>query len=903
MNRLLWSVPMVLCGLLLTTANAQLIKPPDHKAEAPSPSIAYVPHQGQFADVNGEVIEDLLYAAYGHGVKLYVRENCMFSYVGTQHVPDSIGPDTTLRLDVQLVGELVNYDPQVAHDEETEWYHNYYLAHCTQGITGVHGYKVVALYDVYPGINMYLYSNKWGYKIYLEVQPGADPTNIALKFEGQDDLQIAYLGALEAVFGNKELKIPQAIAYQLIGGTTVPVPGWPEYDVNNNTGIVNFNFEPYDTDYPLILDISESLGAAGGGGGGQVPEWGTYYGGGESERVLGMTAMEIGGIATCGETASPLFPANAGAFYANSITDAYVSYFNEDYERVLTMFFGGDSFDWLQGVADMGSDGLAVVGQTMSDPLTIDWTAPLGYYADNTKGANARNCILLQLDTAGTIGWNSLYGPDNSLEPSAIAVDANKNIVIGGTAEWDFGPSDTTAYPVAFTNGPTNGQFPITGGGYSQSQFGRKQWQPLWTNPNYWHDGWLARFENGDLVWSTLFGGSANWDYIEDITIEQSSGEIFVVGHTLSPASLNVPACEAPPTDTIGFPWCQAAGAYWQTPIAPGVHFEGEMMAFVAQFDPSSFDLLWCTPFGALGGSETFATACAIQTDRDLVVTGFTYDCDYYSTVPGQPDTLALPAANTSNPYQGTNNSAGMVAGSEGFIAEFAASTRELTWMSFLSQLPTDIACGNGRTSVAGDRFAVTPLQVSSDLYSDNNVNSEGGICIMTFDDQGLVHSTAWGGDGTDVDGLVALTQTDDRIYVAHNTSSILNSPYHCPNVPPPAVPWCVDLNSGLQDVFYGQLLRQWPEVGIAEGTGYTAGPVLLVYPNPAEDIATLIVPDHVRMLHVYNGLGQVIARAQRGSGATLRLSTETWAEGCYHITAVDGAGSVVGRAKVFVVR
>lgn len=89
--------------------------------------------------------------------------------------------------------------------------------------------------------------------------------------------------------------------------------------------------------------------------------------------------------------------------------------------------------------------------------------------------------------------------------------------------------------------------------------------------------------------------------------------------------------------------------------------------------------------------------------------------------------------------------------------------------------------------------------------------------------------------------------------------------------------------------------------VGMDEADGATMAQ-LRVVPNPAGNGATLFIHLDVREVRVHNGQGQEVLRANPGYGA-LYLPTGTWAEGCYHVSATDGKGSILGRAKVLVVR
>jgi Beta-propeller repeat len=885
---------LLLCAAATTTAQVTL--PIDHKGEPPSTSIAFVPQHGQIGDSDGDVATGVLYASYGHGLQLYACEQDLLKFKGTRVVPDTIGPDTTFALSVQLVGENVNYDPVVAHDDSTTWYHNYYLAHCPQGITGVHGFGVVAYQGVYPGIDMFLYSNKWGYKIYFSIAPGADPTDIALLFSGQDSLQIDYLGALRALVGNHEIRFPQAIAYQEINGTTVPVAGWPEYNFSNNNGVVTFGFDPYNTAYPLIIDISESLGA-GGGGGTQVPEWGSYFGGNGGETVFDMCSTSDGGIAACGHTTSGVFPVSNGIdLFHDGSHDAFVVRFNEHYARTYCTFYGGDAFDEALGVAEHDGE-LYITGRTNSDPATIIWQGPAGSFIDGDRVPDSFTTFLTRFNADGDqVVWSTLFGLDCCMAPVDIAVDDDGSIVVGGTMEWSWPDPLGTFGVLPVTLGCTPGinVFNICGGGYSQDYMPYTFYQSM---PVLWYDGWIAVFKNThELDWSTLFGGSSQFDQITDIDVDKLTQDIYITGNTRSPLGTNA-TCTAPAPYASGFPWCQLTGAYNQTPVGPNTfNYEGNSVAFVASFDGQTHDLRWCTPFGTLGTNGTEAYALDVDEDGNAVyIVGITAANDYNASCAG-PSVLGFPQCNTGNPFTFPSTA---LPSDNGFVAAFSLDDKELVWSSFISaSYPSDVSSSSGRVAIVGDRHVDFPLLEDPDYYFNDIAPTQGATgFILGIEPTGQVFGTGWGGSAFENLTEVVRSPVLARIYVGGNTWSPVDMPYNCP---PTTLPWCVDVPSTLSDMFYGQVKRDLVHIGVDEVQATTGS--LLVYPNPATDQIHLSWPmthgEAVLEAIVFNDLGQTALRVPLTTQAgSAQFSIQGLAVGFYGLALVGEGGEFLSIA------
>src|ERR1051326_1420862 len=152
-------------------------------------------------------------------------------------------------LGMQLVGS--NPYTQIHADGLLRGKINYLLGNdSAQWRTGLSVYSKVRLDDVYPGINLVYYGNQHQLEYDFIIAPGADPENIALHFDGIDQIEINKDGDLVLSLGGDEICFHLPVLYQQIYGTRQPVTG--SYQFKDPQTVV-FQVGKYDRDLPLLL--------------------------------------------------------------------------------------------------------------------------------------------------------------------------------------------------------------------------------------------------------------------------------------------------------------------------------------------------------------------------------------------------------------------------------------------------------------------------------------------------------------------------------------------------------------------------------------------------------------------------------------------------------------------------
>ena len=883
--------------LLLSFSSSALAQGPfipiDHKGQAVSACIAYVPNLGQIATTDGDPAS-VTHASYGSHLWLFPGRNDLFSFVIPLISNDSLPNDSMVRIDMELVGELVNTHPFVHMVDPTTWVHNYYLPQCASGIEQVHGYKRVVYENVWPLIDFHLFSNAFGYKFYFVVKPGGDPTNIRLRFHGQEHLQIDVDGALKAILGNKFVRLPQAIVYQQINGQTLSVPFGADYDEVVQDQTIAIHTADFDPQYPLVFDISESFGMMGGGGGGgeggsPTPEWGTWYSGNGGEVVRDISRYEPLGMAVCGETNSQNFPLSPGnnSFLFGDL-DAYYTVFDDQYHQSVSTYYGGDHLDGAVSLAQYGN-GIALLGSTRSDPTTMVWSGPTGAFVDNTKESEA--VFLATFNAVGQRTWSTLFGPYGLRPVKIVAADQGSLFITGDAGAYcpDY------ACPILDqTNEPTYASLPIcdsTGQGFQQTQFARKFWDFTWP-PAGITDGFIAKFNAGRaLVWSTLFGGNS-YDHITDMAYDKTIGEIFISGHTLSPQGTN-PACIAPLPETAGFPWCDLAGAYNQPQGNPGVHHEAAPAAFVACFNSVTCGLKWCTAYKSPQG-DAYAQAISIDPVHQLVYIAGVSTATSYGPANGTVPTTAgqLPYNNVVCPftYPYVSNSNGV----NGFIAAFSRETKALLWSSMIGGgIPIDVTSTHGRVYVSCENYSPQSVPLLADpMYVYHSDPLDAATQILGFDVTGQVLGTFWGPDYAYI-----TTAGDDLRLFAAGTAQVLGDwTMYCP---PTNDPWCDEIYNGGGDLHCAQLKLNVLQVSIATPVEPSLAP-LVVYPDPATTeltiTSTILAADHFDILDA-TGRCALAGRIIWGAGQS-KVDLATLRSGIYILRIWRKDDSLEGSAK-----
>ncbi|MEZ4687589.1 MAG: hypothetical protein R3B47_16470 [Bacteroidia bacterium] len=237
---------------------------PDYKAPKPvSPpmpaesDIQFVANEGQWdsralyrADLpQGHLwLEQQAWVYHFWETPLYVQRHAMPRYFGMGQFRQA---DSTMRGHVLRVVFENALESTVIPRHRQFSYHNYYLGNDkTKWQSAVPGYALIYYEELWPGIGMRVYSYGDAIKYDFVVEPGADPSQVQLRFEGADDIRIEDEKLVVETSVRTLTELPP-VAYQEFGRGREGIACFFQL----KDGKLGFSLpNGYDKDRPLIID-------------------------------------------------------------------------------------------------------------------------------------------------------------------------------------------------------------------------------------------------------------------------------------------------------------------------------------------------------------------------------------------------------------------------------------------------------------------------------------------------------------------------------------------------------------------------------------------------------------------------------------------------------------------------
>lgn len=450
------------------------------------------------------------------------------------------------RVDIALIGADANCKKITS--EAAPDYINYY----TNGneVLNVHHYNTVTYKNIYPGIDLEFIAGN-GVEYNFIVHPGADPSQIRLRYEGMNDISLVNNRLnLSVAHGKINERIPESY----IAGNHHPVA--VSY---NETGSNTFGFTvgAYDKTQTLIIDpkpdipwatyyggagadTSSSLAVSGTSvymtgmtlsatniatnGAHQTTknsgsdmfltkfdaagarQWGTYYGDAGDEAGYCVAADGNGNTAVTGVTnsSSGITTTNAHQTTIGGTTDAFIATFNTSGQRQWCTYYGGNAFDAGYGITYSGTN-IFITGTTGSPDMGVIATSSAAEH--QTIMAGTQDAFLVKFSSTGSRLWGTYYGDINSDQGYSVATDNSGNAFIAGIVNDGISGSlaSSTTHQSTYGGGTT--------------------------------DYFLGKFDgsDGSRLWGTYYGGSADEsDQPGKKLAVDANGNVYMAGATNS---------------------------------------------------------------------------------------------------------------------------------------------------------------------------------------------------------------------------------------------------------------------------------------------------------------------------------------------------------------------------------
>ena len=399
-------------------------------------------------------------------------------------------------------------------------------------------------------------------------------------------------------------------------------------------------------------------------------EFSTFLGGTDDDHmdvVYAYGSMVIdseGNIIVVGRTTSTDFPLK-GAFQdtLNGYSDSTISKFYPNGSLAFSTYFGGSEQELITGVAVDSDDNIVIAGVTGSSDLPV-----VNAFQSNISGVSGgvTDCFIAKFSEDGqSLLFSTYFGGASNDYAYAMAIDSSDRIVITGTTQ-------STDFPLLHPVQDSNAGF---------------------------LDVFVSLFDANvqSLLFSTYLG-TTSVDHGRDIKFD-SQGDIWLTGI----AAVGNLATE---------------GAY-QEENAGGISD-----AFLAKFSISG-TLQYLT---FLGGEDLeWGNALAIDSDDNLIVTGFTTSDDFP----------------TSNPYQDQR-----VDFADMFITKFTPDGQNVVFSTYLGGSFVDHS--NAITIDSDDNIIVTGQTTSDDFpttlpYSTTDTNHMNATLVALSPDGLLLTSMVFG--------------------------------------------------------------------------------------------------------------------------------------------------------------
>jgi len=560
-----------------------------------------------------------------------------------------------------------NPNVQVQPSHAFPEYRNYYLGNdSTRWAPGVRLFAAITYADLYPSIDMQVYSSGFNLTYDFTVNAGGDPSTIQMSYSGADKIFL-HGGILHVETSLGTVLEQKPIAYQMVDGKKRGV----ECNYVLKGFILSFEFpRGYDVDEPLIIDPTLICS--------------TYTGSTADNWGYTATYDAAGNIYSAGIAAANGYPVTVGAFQTTfggggsggnyyPFDISITKYNSTGSALIYSTYLGGSDNEQPQSLVVDNAGNLLVMGRTYSSNYPVTATA-----FQQVKSGQA-DIVVTKFNPAGTalIGSTYIGGKDED----GVNIAANWNI--WNSLKYNYGDDGRSdiltdnAGNCYIASSTQSSNFPVTNGAFQQVFGGGTQ------------DGCVFKLDNtlSNLLWSTYLGGYGD-DACYGLALG-SGNTLYVTGGTTSNNFPTTPGVLQPAymggisdgfvthLDNTGsivlestyigtsgydqsyfvqvdrnnnvYLYGQSSGAY---PVTAGVYTNPNSGQFIHKLNPLLSTTVYSTVFGAgTGIPDISPSAFMVDTCENVYTSGWGGTCIPYGN---NGSTNGLPV--TSNAYQSTTD-------------------------------------------------------------------------------------------------------------------------------------------------------------------------------------------------------------------------------------------------------
>ncbi|PCI95740.1 MAG: hypothetical protein COB15_11875 [Flavobacteriales bacterium] len=884
--------------------------PPDYYNEPVSNTLNFYQNKGQVVDLNGQTAKNVLFHTNNFIPATYLLKDRV-SLVKCTIDSISTNQDSIHRVDM-VFNNSDSPELPIPHSVSNDRL-SFYMPHIKGGRENINGYDRIHYPKIYSNIDLFVSSNKSGYKYNFVIGVKESPGNLQLTFNGANSLTTGPNGELiiGTDLGNIVFKSPNIYQVNPSNPTGVVPLNWQtSYQITGN--IITFPVQNYNQNYPLVIQMDMGENPEGGLKAIGNMDWSTYFNGLSADFSLGITNDNVGNTYMVGKTQGNNFPVNAGSFTFGGNYDAFIARFNINAEKDWCIYYGGTDNDELNSVAYNPVNGdLYALGSASSTNLLIKPLANPNngsYYQNTGHGSTAFphdnfDAFILRLTnlslSSPDLSWASYFGGNDDDKGVAIKVDGLGNVYITGNTKTVVGGSNNCL-------ALTNGSFPLC------DPAGNSDYHQNFNAGGY--DIYLAKFSQDNNLIASTFMGSSAFDLVMDMDVwtdgTGTDGKVFIVGGT-NQLHNAYNQCTVPLNGF--FPLCDGvSGSYF----SPGFS-NNDGGAFISKFD-FGFKMQWSTLFDYVDNFQAVHTK-DVDGDCYVFAAGNTNTTLPGNTSTNQPIVNELPIATPSGAYQQVNNAA---AGYQDVFITHFNHNNVLRWSTFFGSATSEqssIASTMGfsehglsrnfidlevddnnilyllgvTTYSAFDNFNTTPYSgfYNQSTHAGSPLSTSSFIAAFS-DGLNNFWTSLFGGDDPVSGGFLNYSEVGSSISV-YNAESLYiagssfntDFPTDCPGIT--GQEWCdFPLTSTQLAGGSGTISRfdVTNAIGIEENK-INGESGLLIYPNPANASVTIITADAITEVKLYNALGQVVlSNTSMNNSKKVILNIEAYPMGIYTV-------------------
>jgi len=652
-----------------------------------------------FTENQGQWDEKVLFRANTGGATMWFTKNGA-TYQFTRKIPRSdegvnetmdpidhfdrnkSGSIESMAIKANFVG--ANPNPLIVGSDLMEYKCNYFIGNApNEWHTDVPNYNSVVYEEIYSGIDLKYYGNDKQMEYDFIVSPGADPSQIAIKYDGAKSIDVNETGQLVVETDWGKVIEQRPYVYQ-IGDNRRELVECEYILIDQN--IFGFYLpDGYNTELALVID--------------PVLSYSTYLGGGGVDRESWIAINDSGCVYLVGSTSSSDFP-TVNPYQTDQVDyDVFVTKLNASGDGLLySTYIGGGDIDWGSDIAVDTAGNAFITGITYSS----DFPTQNPYQTDQGN----RDIFITKLNSAGNgLIYSTYIGGGDKDHGYGIAVDDSGNaFVTGDTYSIDF----PTVNP------------------YQTNQYGR--------------DAYILKLAStGDsLVYSTYLGGSSGMEAGLKVALD-NTGNAHILGQTESTdfPTQNPYQTDQPDQDVFvtkinstgdGLIFSTYLGGSGFDVGWGGICVDTNGNTFITGITYSSdfptqnpFQLdqggpdIFVTKFNSAGNGLVYSTYLGGD-DREESYAGIDIDNDGYAYVVGHTHSINFPTKFSCQTDQG---------GVDGFLSKLSINGDSLIYSTYLGGSDTD-KCTDVMVDSYGNAY-VTGFTYSADFPTVNPYQTDQG--------------------------------------------------------------------------------------------------------------------------------------------------------------------------------